>query len=100
MLGGMWGYQNYLDRETANNVIGLIKNYAIAKSFNPIGKSVKGKDQEKHIWGKLAIHNSMTHVSYYYKNLGGSNIQTFTIQFNIILFLKQITPLSLIAHHT
>jgi hypothetical protein len=83
MLGGMWGYQNFRNRETANKIMGLIKDHEIAKIFNPTGKSEKGRDQDflqEKVWNNFAVYNSMTHASYYCNKFGGSNIQAFTIQ--------------------
>ena len=82
MLGGMWGFQNFRNRELANKIVDLIKNREIAKSYNPGGNSRKGRDQDflqGHVWSH-ASSNSMTHASFHCKSFGGSNIQAFTVQ--------------------
>ena len=82
MLGGMWGFQNFRDRNMAKKLIDLIKNRDIAKNFNPDGTSQKGRDQDflqSYVWN-FANVNSMTHASFHCKSFGGSNIQPFTVE--------------------
>ena len=44
MLGGMWGYQNFRNRDVADKILKLIKNRDIARNFNPGGSSRPGGD--------------------------------------------------------
>jgi hypothetical protein len=82
MLGGMWGFQNHLDRELANKLMNLIKDRNIAKSYNSDGKSQKGRDQDflQSYFLNHAQKNSMTHASFHCNSFGGSNIQAFTVK--------------------
>jgi hypothetical protein len=82
MLGGMWGYQNFRNREVADKVINLIKNRDIARNYNPGGNSRPGGDQDflgAHIWS-IASPISLTHASFHCHSFGGAKILPFPVQ--------------------
>jgi hypothetical protein len=78
MLGGMWGYANYRNRDIGINLLAILKNETIANVFNINGTSLKGLDQDflkLHFWPTASL-NSLIHDSYFCKTLGGDPFPT------------------------
>ena len=78
ILGGMWGYANYRNREVGKGLMSFLKNKEIAYKYNKDHKNQKGKDQDflsDYFWPTVKI-NAVIQDSYLCHTLGGSPFPT------------------------